>query len=157
MADERVVAHLLHHERQNMWTNVDVENIQSFLLTLDDNLAHCKALRKELSRVGALRVDEEVFVEEANAQNFADFEVWRTTVENKEYYMATRDFMNQNHASWFRYVMSGKNFRYSNCGRLGDLVEAGLGLLYLANMFPNDLKHIIKDTNKMWRRLETSM
>jgi hypothetical protein len=129
MTDERVVAHLLHHERQNLCKNIDVDNISTFVLTLDDNLAHCKVLSKELSRFGAIRVDEELFVEEANAQNFADFEVWRTKVENKEYYMATRDVMNHNYAAWCYHVMSGKNLRDSKCERLGDLVEAGLGLL----------------------------
>ena len=55
--------------------------------------------------------------------------------------MATRD----PNASWLYNVALGRDMPYRNQERLGDLVEAGLGLLYLANMFPSDMMPIIKD------------
>ena len=85
-------------------------------------------------------MDDEIFVQEANAQNLADFEVWRATVDNKEYYMATRDPMNRNYASWFCNVMSRKNMRYKNCECLGDLVKAGIGASLLGQYVPEPLE-----------------
>ena len=37
------------------------------------------------------------------------------------------------------------------------MVEAGLGLLYIASMFPSDFAQIIEEPNMMWRRIETSI
>ena len=44
-----------------------------------------------------------------------------------------------------------------NIERLGDLVEAGLGLLYLATIYPSNFAEIIPNPNWMWRRIETSI
>jgi hypothetical protein len=40
---------------------------------------------------------------------------------------------------------------------LGDIVEAGLGLLYLATMYPSNFVEIMPNPNLMWRRIETSI
>ena len=71
--------------------------------------------------------------------------------------MATRDPMNQVYAAWLYNVAKGSNLPYTNCERLGDVVEAGLGLLYLASMFTTDLEGIVDEPNTMWRRIETSI
>ena len=45
----------------------------------------------------------------------------------------------------------------NNFERLGDLVETGLGVLYLATIFPETLSILVKEPGVMWRRMETSM
>ena len=126
---------------------------------LDGNLGGNKALIKELSRYGALRVGAETFMEEARQQNLANLEIWRAVIKDQEFYLATKDPKNFFYASWIYHVARDQHVElpYNNCERLGDLVETGLGVLHLATIFPEDLFSIIKDANVMWRRMETSM
>ena len=70
-----------------------------------------EALSKDLCRYGSVRINDEVFIREANVHNLKDFEVWRTTVDDKEYYMAARDPMTRVYASWLYNVVLGRNMR----------------------------------------------
>jgi choline dehydrogenase-like flavoprotein len=95
MTDQRVAAHLIHHVSQNIWKPLSTDNIWDFLMDLDVNMQGNQALQKELSRYGALRVSEDVFLQEANAENLKIFDVWRTVLVGEEYYMATPDPTNK--------------------------------------------------------------
>ena len=71
--------------------------------------------------------------------------------------MATYDAGNIVYASWYANVIGEGNLQTTNANNLGDMVEAGLGFLYLASMFPRHMNHLSRDPNWMWRRIETSL
>jgi hypothetical protein len=121
-------------------------------MDLEENLTNNQPLQKELSHFGALRVPDEVFLETAAAEHLTDFQIWEATVDGDVYYLATRDPTNKVYAAWLYYVAKGLNLPVNNCERLGDMVEAGLGLLYIASMFPSDFAQIIEEPNMMWRK-----
>ena len=78
-------------------------------------------------------------------------------MNGERYYLATYDPMNHVYATWLYNVANGLRMPFTNVERLGDIVEAGLGLLYLASMCPSSFAEIITNPNLMWRRIETSM
>ena len=86
-------------------------------------------------------------------------DIWRAVANGQEYFLATQDPMNYVYASWIYHLSTVKGItpHYNNCERLGDLVEAGLGVLYLATIFPEASSNIVKEPGVMWRRIETSM
>ena len=84
-----------------------------------------------------------------------DFDVWEAEVDGD--YLATYDPMNDVYAAWLYHITSGLQLPAINIERLGDIVEAGLGLLYLATVYPSNFAEIIPNPNWMWRRIETSI
>ena len=131
--------------------------ISDFINILYDNLSFDKALLKELSRFGAVRLGQDKFVDEAIQENLRLYDIWIAESGGQRYYMATYDATNIVYASWFANVLGEDNLLTTNVDRLGDMVERGLGFLYLASMFPKQMQHLMYDPNWMWRRIETSI
>ena len=132
-------------------------SICEYLLDLDENLMKRPQLQKAVSHFGALRVSSEKFKEAVAAGKLKDFDVWDAEVDGVRHYLATIDPMNEVYAAWLWNVTRGLQLPSSNMDRLGDIVEAGLGLLYLATMYPSNFEGIVSNPNWMWRRIETSM
>jgi hypothetical protein len=146
-----------HHQQMcSLWTDINGDSISHFLWTLDINLGNTQALRKELSRYGAWRLGADEFVNFAQQQDLVHVDVWRTVANGRDYFLATQDPMNGVYASWIYNLLKTQGY-YNKWERLGELVETGLGVLYLATFFPEDLACIIMEPGVMWRRLETSM
>ena len=95
-------------------------------------------LQKALSHFGALRVQDEVLAKTVVAEQLTDLEIWDATAKGDLYYLATDDPMKHVYAAWLYNGANGMNMPFKNCERFGDIVEAGLGLLYLASMFPSN-------------------
>ena len=126
-------------------------------MDLDDNLKKRASLQKAVSHFGALRLTSKKFKEVIKEGRLKDFDVWDAEINGKMYYLATSDPMNEAYAAWLWHVLRGQQLPSLNRERLGDIVEAGLGLLYLAIMYPLNFRGIITEANWMWRRIETSM
>jgi hypothetical protein len=128
-----------------------------YLMDLEENLVKHQPLQKALSHFGALRVQDEVLAKTVVAEQLTDLEIWEATANGDLYYWATYDPRNHVYAALLYDVANGMNMPFKNCKRLGDIVEAGLGLLYLASMFPSNFAEIIPNPNRMWRKIETSI
>jgi hypothetical protein len=137
--------------------NVRMSGIWEYLMDLEENLMTNQPLQNGLSHFGALHVPDEVFMRTAVAEQLTDLEIWETTVNEDVYYLSTRDPTNHVYAAWLYHVAKGMKMPFNNCERLGDVVEAGWGLLYLAPMFPSNFAEIVEEPNMMWRRIETSI
>jgi hypothetical protein len=124
---------------------------------LETNLSQNQPLQKALSHFGALRLQEELLAKTVVAEQLEDLEIWEAMVSGDRYYLATDDPTNQEYSAWLYNVANGLKMPFTNCERLGDMVEAGLGLLYLASMYPSSFVTIIPDPNRMWRKIETSI
>ena len=131
--------------------------IPDFINTLCNNISYDKVLLKELSRFGAIRKSDQKLVDEAIQQNLRAYDVWMAESGGQRYYMATYDAGNIVYASWYANVIGEENLQTTNVNNLGDMVEAGLGFLYLASTFPRHMQHLMRDPNWMWRRIETSL
>jgi len=55
--------------------------------------------------------------------------------------------MNYFYASWIYHlsIVQDIDLQDNKCDRLGDLVETGLGVLYLATIFPDALSEIVRE------------
>ena len=95
---------------------------------MDENLIKRPTLRKALSHFGALRITSEVFKTVVIAEQLNDFDIWEAEVDGDRYYLATYDPKNNVYASWLHHVANGLHLPTKNIDRLGDIVEAGLGL-----------------------------
>jgi hypothetical protein len=118
-------------------------------MDLDENLMKRPPLQKAVSHFGALRITGEVFKTIVAAEQLTDFDVWEAKVDGDRYYLATYDPMNHVYAAWLYHVANGLQLPTINIERLGDIVEAGLGLLYLATMYPSNFAEIMPNTNLM--------
>jgi hypothetical protein len=126
-------------------------------MDLDENLKKHQPLQKALSHFGALRMRDQVLKGAVVAEQLTDYDIWDAEVNGDRYYLATYDPMNHVYAAWLYNVANGLRMPFTNVERLGDIVEAGLGLLYLASMYPSSFTEIITNPNLMWRRIETSI
>jgi hypothetical protein len=126
-------------------------------MDLDENLMKRPPLQKTLSHFGALHITSEVFKATVAAEQLTDFDIWEAEVDGDRYYLATYDPMNHVYAAWLYHVANGLRLTTINIERLGDIVEAGLGLLHLATMYPSNFAEIMPNPNLMWRRIETSI
>ena len=90
MSDHGVAAHLIYQHQESHWKDINGDSITHFLFTLDKNLGENKALRKELSRYGALRLGGDEFVNLAQQQDLLNVEVWRAVVKGQEYFLGYR-------------------------------------------------------------------
>jgi len=106
------------------------------LMDLDDNLRKRPSLQKAVSHFGALGLTSEKFKEVIEEGRLKDFDVWDAEINGRMYYLATSDPMNEAYAAWLWHALRGQQLPSLNQERLGDIVEAGLGLLYLATMYP---------------------
>ena len=155
--DDRIAAHVLLHKEQTEWKTLRTTGICEYLMDLDDNLMKRPRLQKAVAHFGALRLSSEKFKEVVEEGKLKDFDVWDAEIDGSYHYLATFDPMNEVYAAWLWNVTKGLRLPSLNMDRLGDIVEAGLGLLYLATMYPSNFKGIILNPNWMWRRIETSM
>ena len=126
-------------------------------MDLDENLMKRPPLQNPLSHFGALRITSEVLKATVITEQLTDFDVWEAERDGDRYYLATYDPMNHVYAAWLYHMANGVRMPTINVERLGDIVEAGLGLLYLATMYPSNFVEIIPNPNLMWRRIETSI
>jgi len=154
---ERIAAHILYASQQPKWQSVEMDMISDFVNILYENLSFDKSLLKELSKFGAIRISQDKLVDEAVQENLELYEVWMAESGGQKYYMASYDPTNIVYASWFANILGEDNLPTTNCERLGDMVEAGLGFLYLATMFPQHMQPLMYDPTWMWRRIETSI
>jgi hypothetical protein len=155
--DERIAAHVLLHKEQTEWKTLRTISICEYLMDLDDNLRKRPSLQKAVSHFGALRLTSEKFKEVIEEGKLKDFYVWDAEINGKMYYLATSDPTNETYAAWLWHALRGQQLPSLNQERLGDIVEAGLGLLYLATMYPSNFADFLPNPNLMWRRIETSM
>jgi hypothetical protein len=132
ITDQRVAAHVLFQKRKRHWKPLHTDGIWEYLMDLEENLMNNQPLQKELSHLAGVRVPDEVFMRTAIAEQLTYLEIWEATVDGDIYYLATRDPTNKVYAAWLYNVAKGINMPFNNCEELGDVVEAGLGLLYLA-------------------------
>ena len=70
-----------------------------------------------------------------------------------------QDLSNYTYSGWLGAVagMRYNEVRTTNQEVQGDMVEAALGLCYLASVFPKQFFDILPQPNTHWRRLETSL
>ena len=73
---ERIAAHILYASQQPEWQSVELDMISDFINILYDNLSFDKALLKELSRFGAVRIGQDKFVDEAVQEILQLYEIW---------------------------------------------------------------------------------
>ena len=144
---ERIAAHILYASQQPSWNKIEFEMIPDFINTLYNNISYNKVLLKELSRFGAIRKSDKKLVDEAVQQNLRAYDVWMAESGGQRYYMATYDAGNIVYASWYANVIGEENLQTTNVNNLGDMVEAGLGFLYLASTFPRHMQHLMHDPN----------
>ena len=81
------------------------------------------------------------------------------TKTNIMYFVTVEDPGNQVYANWLT-LIAGERFGelgITNQERLADIVEAGMGLCYLASVFPVQLHNHLARPNELWRMMETSL
>ncbi len=117
-------------------------------MTLEERLVGQTSLRKELSYYGAIRCTHQEVMTAIDKNSLLDYEVDVTHNSlGAMYCRATMDSNNQVYASWLCTIAGDSSNRLwsNNRERLGDMVEAALGLLKLI-----DEKHEIAGKPR-WR------
>ena len=74
---------------------------------------------------------------------------------NTMYYIVVEDPGNIVYATWLQRIAGSRigELNTSNTETLADIVEATLGLCYLATTFPNHLLKLIPRPNELWSRI----
>ena len=75
------------------------------------------------------------------------------------FYVCVEDLSNHTYPAWLGAIARGryKEVDSRNQEMQGDVVEAALGLCYIASCFPNEFEQILPEPKLLWRRMETSL
>ena len=89
-------------------------------------------------------------------KGFYPLMVWS---DQSAFYACVEDLSNHTYSAWLGAVARGRYGEvYSrNQEMQGDMVEAALGLCYIASCYPKEFEEILPERNLLWRRMETSI
>ena len=163
-----LVTEALQKKRQGTWLNLNLENMEDFMLAVIHNFAGF-SLEKTLSSYGGVRVSpaQQDAVMSSGAECFGQWEVerWHATPAHEHYFGVYEDLGNAHVSRWLTRLFSSDNLRIAatriqnkTSEAWADCVDMALGLCFLwefAAQFMTDVVTI--DLGLMRNRIEASL
>jgi len=157
--DEEAVAILMLMKEHNQWTPLNVTSIFDYLFSLNENIKKNQKFQKYLSHFRGVRMAAENVRRAAQRGELQSYyPVMKIDPKtNIMHFVTVEDPGIKVYACWL-HLVAGPRFEelgVANMERLADIVEAGMGLCYLASVFPVQLHDHLAQPNEMWRMMET--
>jgi hypothetical protein len=158
--EPEAVAALVLFAKERTWNPIPHGNIIDSLIALREQVGKNK-FQKYLSHFGGLRVRKDRVIKLSQRGSINDvypvMKIDETT--GKMFFLVVEDPGNAMYSTWVKQSMGDRlqELNLSNDETLADMVEALIGICYLAIVYPQHLLKLIPRPHETWNRIETAI
>ena len=131
-----------------VWTRIRTATLMEFVTDVYENVKGTR-LEKALAHLGGVRMTKDEIIAAGQKGHGRTHYPTMHWSDNSLFYQSVQDLSNYAYATWLQACAREAKIGLpsNNQEKLGDMVEAALGLCHLASRYPDDFQDILAEPN----------